>query len=72
VRPVRVFADPGGPRASVDARVSHIRVRAGEIADGLPHADAGRGLAWWPAAAALPVAAAAALWAVRRRPRSGA
>jgi hypothetical protein len=68
VRQVRLFADPGGSKAAVDARLTQVRVTAAEITGGVPAREARGGAGWWVTGLGCS-AAAVALLAVRRRRR---
>jgi hypothetical protein len=67
VRQVRVFADPGGSKTAVDVRLTQVRVRAAEIAGGVPTFDPRHGTGWWWVAGGGCATAAAVLVIHRRR-----
>jgi len=47
VRKVRIFADAGGSKTAVDGRFTQIRLRADEIAGGVPKLQPPKDWKWW-------------------------
>lgn len=68
VRQVRVFADPGGSDTAVDVRLTQVKVRAEEIAGGVPKLEPSTGFNWWLAGGGC-LAATVAVVAIRRKRR---
>lgn len=70
VRPIRAYADPGGARSAIDARLSRICARAVEVAGGVPEYEPPAPTSMWWLLAGVAVVAAAA-FGVRRWQRKG-
>jgi len=71
IRAVRVFADPGGSPTALDARMSHIEIRAEEIALGVPQREQNGGGWRWLWAIVLVAGGALGLWIWRSHRRKG-
>jgi hypothetical protein len=63
IRQVRFFADNGGSHTTVDVRLTHLLIRAHEIAGGLPKYEPPQpwGWWWWAGGGCLAVVAAVLL-----------